>query len=125
MSEELEAERAYVDAVYERLEELRDRARLLAEEAVIRDEDQVVVSLFERDVAAAQAARRLATLDVRMVRVAMGRLDLEDGERPALETSRATAALTPAVFAAAAAELTKIAVHLDDALVEQGFPRVA
>jgi DNA helicase IV len=81
MTDEVQAERAYVDAVYARLEELRERARLLAQEAVIRDEDQVVVSLFERDVAAAQAARRLATLDVRKGRIAVGRLDLEDGDR--------------------------------------------
>jgi hypothetical protein len=81
VTDELTAERAYVDALYERVEELRDRARVLAQEAVIRDEDRVADSLFERDVAAAQASRRLGTLDVRKGRLAVGRLDLDDGER--------------------------------------------
>ena len=81
MTAELQAERTYLEAVYERLQELRGRARVLASEAFIRDEDHVVDSLFERDVVAAQAARRLAVLDVPRGRMAVGRLDLDDGER--------------------------------------------
>jgi DNA helicase IV len=78
---ELQAEREYVDRVYQRVQELRARAEVLAADALIRDEDQVVDSLFERDVAAAQAARRLAALDLPKGRMAVGRLDLDDGER--------------------------------------------
>ncbi|HVM53862.1 MAG TPA: UvrD-helicase domain-containing protein [Acidimicrobiales bacterium] len=78
---ELIAERDYVDAAYERLQELRAKARQLAGEAYWRDEDYVVDSLFERDVVAAQAAHRLAALDVPKGRMAVGRLDRDDGDR--------------------------------------------
>src|SRR3954451_1830006 len=78
---ELDAERAYVDGVYQRVEDLRARAEVLAAEAYIRDEDHLVDSLFERDVVAAQAARRLATLDLPNGRMAVARLDLDDGGR--------------------------------------------
>src|SRR4051812_42514213 len=79
--DELSAERTYVDAAFARLQELRAKAQQLAGEANWRDEDYVVDSLFERDVVATQAAHRLATLDVPKGRMAIGRLDLVDGER--------------------------------------------
>jgi DNA helicase IV len=78
---ELEAERSYVDGVYDRVQALRARAEVLAAEAYIRDEDHVVDSLFERDVVASQAALRLAALDLPKGRMAVGRLDLDDGGR--------------------------------------------
>lgn len=81
MDDELIAERAYVDAAYARLQELRGKASQLAAEAHWRDEDYVVDSLFERDVVAAQAAHRLATLDVPKGRMVVGRLDRDDGDR--------------------------------------------
>jgi DNA helicase IV len=81
IDDELQAERRYVDAVYQRLQDLRARAQGLAAEALIRDEDHVVDSLFERDVVAAQAARRLVALDLPKGRMAVGRLDLDDGGR--------------------------------------------
>ena len=62
------------------MQDLRARAQVLAREAYIRDEDQVADSLFERDVVAAQAGRRLATLDVPKGRMAVGRLDEEGGD---------------------------------------------
>jgi DNA helicase IV len=78
--DELMLERAHVDAAYERLQVLRAKARQLAAEANWRDEDYVVDSLFERDVVAAQAAHRLAALDVPKGRMVVGRLDRDDGE---------------------------------------------
>ena len=79
--DELTSERAYVDAAYARLEELRAKATQLAAEAHWRDEDYVVDSLFERDVVANQAAHRIAALDVPKSRMAVGRIDREDGDR--------------------------------------------
>ena len=70
-----------MDAAFARLQELRAKARQLAGEANWRDEDYVVDSLFERDVVAAQAAHRLATLDVPKGRMIVGRLDRNEGER--------------------------------------------
>ena len=69
-----------MDAAYARLQDLRAKARQLAAEANWRDEDYVVDSLFERDVVAAQAAHRLAALDVPKGRMVVGRLDRDDGE---------------------------------------------
>lgn len=69
-----------MDAAYARLEELRAKAKQLAAEAHWRDEDYVVDSLFERDVVANQAAHRIAALDVPKGRMAVGRIDREDGD---------------------------------------------
>jgi DNA helicase IV len=79
--DELTAERAYVDSAFERLQELRAKAKALAAEAHERDQDYVLDSLFERDVVASRAAHRLATLDVPKGRMIVGRLDREDGDR--------------------------------------------
>ena len=80
MDDELTHERKYLDAAYERLLELQDLARRFAAEAHHRDEDYVVDSLFERDVVAAQAGHRIAALNVPKGRMAVGRLDRDDGE---------------------------------------------
>ena len=69
-----------MEVAYARLQELRAKARQLAGEAHWRDEDYVVDSLFERDVVAAQAAHRLAALDVPKGRMAVGRIDIDGGE---------------------------------------------
>jgi DNA helicase IV len=74
------AEQEHMDAAYARLQELRTKAQQLASEAHWRDEDYVVDSLFERDVVANQAAHRLAALNVPKGRMAVGRIDLDDGE---------------------------------------------
>ena len=78
--DELEIERAHMDAAYARLQELRAKAKQLAGEAHWRDEDYVVDSLFERDVVANQAAHRLAALDVPKGRMAVGRIDTDERE---------------------------------------------
>jgi DNA helicase IV len=80
LDDELKHERNHLDAAYERLLELQDLARRFAAEAHHRDEDYVVDSLFERDVVAAQAGHRIAALNVPKGRMAVGRLDRDDGD---------------------------------------------
>jgi DNA helicase IV len=80
-TDELTSEREYVDRAYERLLELQGVAKRLADEAHERDQDYVLDSLFERDVVASQAAHRIRVLDVPKGRMAVGRLDREDGDR--------------------------------------------
>lgn len=74
---ELERERAYVDAAWNRLVELRDRAGLVATTAGARldPRDMAQDSLFERDVAVAHAAHRAASLDIARDRLCVGRID--------------------------------------------------
>ncbi|MBA8794329.1 DNA helicase IV [Friedmanniella endophytica] len=85
---ELAAEQAHVDLVYARLAEATRSARQVANQGralyqsdrqtVVREEDGT--GLFERDVFAFQAARRLATLDAEHEGLVFGRLDRTDDE---------------------------------------------
>ncbi|MDO5682634.1 MAG: AAA family ATPase [Propionibacteriaceae bacterium] len=85
---ELAAEQAHIDAVYARLEEATKSAEQVATEgrslfqtdrsSFVREEDGT--GLFERDVFAFQAAKRLAVLDAEHEGLVFGRLDRTDGE---------------------------------------------
>ena len=85
---ELAAEQAHVDLVYARLAEATKSAQRVARAGLslyqsdrnsyVREEDGT--GLYERDVFAFQAARRLAVLDAEQEGLVFGRLDLTDGE---------------------------------------------
>jgi DNA helicase IV len=85
---ELAIEQAHVDLVYARLAEATRSAQLLARagadlfrsdrESYLREEDGT--GLYERDVFAFQAAKRLAVLDAEHEGLVFGRLDRTDGE---------------------------------------------
>ena len=85
---ELEIEQAHVDLVYERLSEATRSAQQVAtagralyqsdRSSFVREEDGT--GLYERDVFAFQAARRLAVLDAEHEGLVFGRLDHTDGE---------------------------------------------
>lgn len=85
---ELATEQAHVDAVYTRLAEATRSAEQVATEgrslyqsdrsSFVREEDGT--GLFERDVFAFQAAKRLAVLDAEHEGLVFGRLDRTDGE---------------------------------------------
>lgn len=88
LDRELAIEQAHVDAVYERLAEATRSAQQVATEgrslyqgdrmSWTREEDGT--GLFERDVFAFQAAKRLAVLDAEHEGLVFGRLDHTDGE---------------------------------------------
>jgi DNA helicase IV len=88
LERELAAEQAHVDRVYGRLAEATRSAQRVAREgfslyqsdrnSYVREEDGT--GLFERDVFAYQAARRLAVLDAEQEGLVFGRLDRTDGE---------------------------------------------
>ncbi|NNG18551.1 AAA family ATPase [Naumannella sp. ID2617S] len=88
MEREIAVEQAHVDAVYERLAEATRSAQQVATEgrslyqgdrmSWAREEDGT--GLFERDVFAFQAAKRLAVLDAEHEGLVFGRLDRTDGE---------------------------------------------
>ncbi|MFP5283442.1 MAG: HelD family protein, partial [Actinomycetes bacterium] len=88
MERELAIEQAHVDRVYARLHEATRAAQQVAREGralyqsdranFVREEDGT--GLFERDVFAFQAARRLAVLDAEHEGLVFGRLDRTDGE---------------------------------------------
>ena len=85
---ELAIEQAHVDLVYARLAEATRSAQVLARagrdlhrsdrESYLREEDGT--GLYERDVFAFQAAKRLAVLDAEHEGLVFGRLDKTDGE---------------------------------------------
>jgi DNA helicase IV len=85
---ELAAEQAHVDLVYARLAEATRSAQQVAKAGLslyqsdrnsyVREEDGT--GLYERDVFAFQAARRLAVLDAERDGLVFGRLDRTDGE---------------------------------------------
>lgn len=85
---ELATEQAHVDAVYAQLAEAARSAERVATEgrslyqsdrsSFVREEDGT--GLFERDVFAFQAAKRLAVLDAEHEGLVFGRLDRTDGE---------------------------------------------
>ena len=88
LQRELAIEQAHVDQVYDRLGEATKSANRVATEGrskyqsdranFVREEDGT--GLFERDVFAFQAAKRLATLDAEHEGLVFGRLDRDDGE---------------------------------------------
>jgi len=78
---ELQNERAYVDAAYDRVLAMRAAAEGLAGTARQLTETRHTQSLFERDSAILHAGHRLAALDVAKDRLLVGRLDLDDGSR--------------------------------------------
>jgi len=88
LERELAAEQAHVDLVYERLAEATRSAQSVARAGLslyqsdrnsfVREEDGT--GLYERDVFAFQAARRLAVLDAEQEGLVFGRLDRTDGE---------------------------------------------
>ncbi|WP_392508906.1 HelD family protein [Naumannella halotolerans] len=88
MERELASEQAHVDKVYDRLSAAARSARQVATEGqalyrtdrnnFVRDEDGT--GMYERDVFAFQAAKRLATLDAEHEGLVFGRLDRTDGE---------------------------------------------
>jgi DNA helicase IV len=88
LERELAAEQAHVDLVYERLAEATRSAQQVARAGLslyqsdrnsyVREEDST--GLYERDVFAFQAARRLAVLDAEQEGLVFGRLDRTDGE---------------------------------------------
>ena len=85
---ELAIEQAHVDLVYARLAEATRSAQLVARagrdlfrsdrQSYLREEDGT--GLYERDVFAFQAAKRLAVLDAEHEGLVFGRLDRTDGE---------------------------------------------
>ena len=88
VARELAVEQAHIDAVYARLEEATRSAEQVASEGrslfqtdrsnFVREEDGT--GLYERDVFAFQAAKRLAVLDAEHEGLVFGRLDRTDGE---------------------------------------------
>jgi hypothetical protein len=88
LERELAAEQAHVDLVYARLAEATRSAQQVAKAGLslyqsdrnsyVREEDGT--GLYERDVFAFQAARRLAVLDAEQEGLVFGRLDRTDGE---------------------------------------------
>jgi DNA helicase IV len=88
LERELAAEQSHVDRVYARLAEATRSAQQVAREgfslyqsdrnSYVREEDGT--GLYERDVFAYQAARRLAVLDAEQEGLVFGRLDRTDGE---------------------------------------------
>jgi DNA helicase IV len=88
LERELAAEQAHVDLVYTRLAEATRSAQQVARAGLslyqsdrnsyVREEDGT--GLYERDVFAFQAARRLAVLDAEQEGLVFGRLDRTDGE---------------------------------------------
>ena len=88
LERELAAEQAHVDLVYERLAEATRSAQSVARAGLslyqsdrnsfVREEDGT--GLYERDVFAFQAARRLAVLDAEQEGLVFGRLDRTDEE---------------------------------------------
>ncbi len=88
LEQELAVEQAHVDLVYSRLAEATRSAQQVADQGAdlyksdrgsfVREEDGT--GLYERDVFAFQAAKRLAVLDAEHEGLVFGRLDRTDGE---------------------------------------------
>ncbi len=77
---ELQHEQAYVDTVYERLEESAKVAESLLAEGMERGHIGHEGGLVERDAMVYQASRRLSALNAAHDGLVFGRLDLDDGE---------------------------------------------
>jgi len=77
---ELQHEQAYVDTVYERLDESAKVARSLVAEGMARGHIGHEGGLVERDAMVYQASRRLSALHAAHDGLVFGRLDLQGGE---------------------------------------------
>ncbi|KHL10687.1 DNA helicase IV [Mumia flava] len=78
---ELADEQAYVDVVYDRLEESTKAAQSLAREGYARGHVGHEGGLVERDAMVYQASKRLAALNAAHEGLVFGRLDLAGGEK--------------------------------------------
>ncbi len=76
---ELSAEQRYVDAAYERLDEMREAARRVARGYSEVGRGGTHQARLERDAAESVTRRRLAALDIGDLPLCFGRLDLEAG----------------------------------------------
>ena len=76
---DLQAEQAYIDRAYERVESLRAAAADLLQ-TVLRQRGGTPGSLAERDVVVRTTLQRLEQLDVGRESLCFGRIDREDGE---------------------------------------------
>jgi hypothetical protein len=76
---QIAVEQHVVDKVYERLEVMRDQARVLKEEGHSRATTGPRTGLVERDAMVLGAAARLSDLDSQEEGVVFGRLDFDDG----------------------------------------------
>jgi DNA helicase IV len=77
VEQQIEAEQAFVDRVYLRLEESARNARQLAREGENRGKLEHEGGLVERDAMVYQAAKRIAQLDAAHEGLVFGRLDLQ------------------------------------------------
>jgi DNA helicase IV len=80
LQRELEAEQAYVDVVYERLDESTKVARSLVDEGMARSQVGNVGGLVERDAMVFQASKRLSALNAAHDGLVFGRLTMADGD---------------------------------------------
>jgi DNA helicase IV len=80
LKEELAVEQEFVDAVYRRIEALRERSAELAAEVVAQGRGGLVSDRVERDARVEWAARRNALLSIGDLPVCFGRLDMDAGE---------------------------------------------
>ena len=78
--QEIASEQRVVDRVYERVEVMRSRARVLAREGHARTTAGPPSSLVERDALVLHAAEQLRALDAEAEGLVFGRLDFDDGE---------------------------------------------
>ncbi|MEZ5234552.1 MAG: hypothetical protein R2749_17865 [Acidimicrobiales bacterium] len=78
-----EREREYLRAAHERVQRLRDGARLVAEQAGARvaADEMEPGAQFTRDVAVVHAAHRATMLDIPADRLCVGRIDRRPGRR--------------------------------------------
>jgi hypothetical protein len=79
-TQEIAAEQAVVDRVYERLDGMRAQANELAGEGHRRASVRSATGLVERDAMVYRAATRLRALDSEEEGLVFGRLDFDDGE---------------------------------------------
>lgn len=78
---EIAAEQAYLDAVYDRLEAMRESASSVAEAYADVRRGGTHQARLERDIAVETTHRRLAALDIGAAPLCFGRIDGSDGDR--------------------------------------------
>lgn len=78
--QEIASEQRVVDRVYERVDAMRARARVLAREGHARATAGPPSSLVERDALVLHAAEQLRALDAEAEGLVFGRLDFDDGQ---------------------------------------------
>ena len=95
MRAEISREQVHVDALYQRLDELRDRARARLRRVRLDGPSGSPQNRSERDAFAAHHSDRLGQLDSVEDRLCFGRLDLADGRQYVGRIGLTDAALTP------------------------------